>query len=327
MKLIKYNQFLKESIVDILLERSDFWNCVFDLNDENPADLPVNYSDMCKVSEDSHGKDSSWSVEGDYLKMQNFMDSRGFTFDKIKSIFSKENDKKCRYDIFNLITGDLSYRDFFSNYEKITTKESYEKIREPFKFSSLDSKSGYVDIYLYKTVERLGLDNKKIHLGGDGWSDMSSYDGEYSEEFIRYKYGYHTTKYGKLWMEQLGISKEYLASEALKHLQEYIEEEFESIVKNSIFNKVHKSFSLNLPMNLDDYSIVEEDRMIINIKKIIDYVSSVVVLMTLPPFLIGFKLTEEELVSQFFKDLDDFKLDMEFTDYGELIIYSIFKEK
>ena len=60
--------------------------------------------------------------------------------------------------------------------------------------------------------------------------------------------------------------------------------------------------------------------MIINIKKIIDYVSSVVVLMT-------FKLTEEELVSQFFKDLDDFKLDMEFTDYGELIIYSIFKEK
>jgi hypothetical protein len=40
-----------------------------------------------------------------------------------------------------------------------------------------------------------------------------------------------------------------------------------------------------------------------------------------------FKLTEEELVSQFFKDLDDFKLDMEFTDYGELIIYSIFKEK
>ena len=165
-----------------------------------------------------------------------------------------------------------------------------------------------------------------VWLGGDGWGnvDLDDNDGEYfSEAFIRYRYGYHQTEYGKLWMEQCGVDKKWFEERAMADLQKYLEEDFTSIIRRVDPTKNIRDLFLH------NYSIVEEDRIIINLQKLVEDIKN----SPLNAYH-GFakietesiQIDEEKIAAEFSKELSGFHLDIELTDTDDLIIWGKFKE-
>ena len=179
-------------------------------------------------------KRESQDPEEDYKEHQKEMDAKGSTFDVIKEIFSKEADK-----IVGKWASDSDDKDIFVELHQ----------------SSLEEINGDIDTYLYFTVKRLGLDYKKVEFGGPGWSGMEGYP---EEAIIRYSYGYHKTKYGQLMMEQLGITQE--------DFEEYASKGF----CIELINNWHDFFSCKM----EDFVIIEEDRILIFTKKLSDYLET-----------------------------------------------------
>jgi hypothetical protein len=228
----RYRQFVNESIEDyfdhqvkksytrdeITELRDDWKEAILDVLGSGP-----NFSTLCKREDQD--------PEEDYKEYQKEMDAKGFTFDVIKEIFSKEADK-----IVGKWASDSGDRDIFVELHQ----------------SSLEEINGDIDTYLYFTVKRLGLDYKKIELGGPGWSGIEDYP---EEAIIRYSYGYHKTKYGQLMMEQLGITQE--------DFEEYASKGF----CIELINNWHYFFSCKM----EDFVIIEEDRIVIFTKKLADY--------------------------------------------------------
>jgi hypothetical protein len=229
----RYRQFVNESIEDyfdnqvkksytrdeIRQLRDDWVDAIMEISENNG----VSFSSLCK-------RDAA-DPEKDYKEFQKEMDSKGFPFDLIKEIFSKESDK---------LIGSIAYDG--------PDTDIFVEIHQ----SPLEEKNGEIDTYLYFTVKRLGLDYKKIELGGPGWSGIEDYP---EEAIIRYSYGYHKTKYGQLMMEQLNITQ--------KDFEEYASKGF----CIELINNWHDFFSCKM----EDFVIIEEDRIVIFTKKLADY--------------------------------------------------------
>ena len=344
MKLRRYSQFIKESVeitgdlLEILKQRGKFWEEIFEI-DYSKFNFTYSYSDMCKRE--------NRNPEKDFQKILKHFDEKGFTLEKIKNLFSEENNMRCGYNLeefYKSLRNPINrepFKSIVSNLKEMNRDFKlpyidYDTIIRPFStWSTLDSKGAIQDFYLYKIFEKLGLNTNIVQLGGDGWSNIDGLDaGDYSEAFIRYRYGYHQTEYGKLWMKQCQIDEEWLKEEAMSDLQKYIEEEFTSIC-SKIFNskidaKSSRSFEEQNQINdiraklrqfkLDDFSIIEEDRIIIDMDKLCLEILK----------LNGIEEVKysdiEVATAEFTKRMDGFSLDMELTDTDDLIIWGRFKE-
>lgn len=174
----------------------------------------------------------------DYSNMQKEMDDLGFSLTTIKNLFSDEFNELSGLDIFEFISQ-----------------------------RSLDGISGNVDIYLYYTIEKLGLDKNRYELGGYGWSTIigdDDYSGE--ESIIRYGYGYHKTKYGKLMLENSGITEDEFRRSAHLGLSKEIINNWSGIfIPNFGSDNYRNSY-----YKMDDFVIIEPDRFIIFTKKLSD---------------------------------------------------------
>ena len=205
-------------------------------------------------------------------------------------------------------------------------KEQYTKIIEPFSVgSSLDSQNAAVDVYLYFLFEELRVfGHGPVWLGGDGWGNVDLEDddgGGYSEAFIRYRYGYHQTEYGKLWMEQCGVDKEWFQERAMQDLQKYLTDEFSSIVRMVDISKDMSDLSLS------NYSIIEEDRIIIDLSKLVEDINNCPINRYWSGGKDDYTVDEENIAAQFTKELEGFSLDIQLTDNDELIIWGKFREE
>jgi len=230
----RYRQFVNESIEDyfdnsqksytadeITQLRDDWKEAIVEVLGHGP-----NFSTLCKRE--------NQDPEEDYKEHQKEIDAKGFTFDVIKKIFSKEADK-----IVGKWAKDSGDRDIFVELHQ----------------GSLQEMNGDIDTYLYFTVKRLGLDYKKIELGGPSWSGVEDYP---EEAIIRYSYGYHKTKYGQLMMEQIGIN----------------EKEFEEYASKGFCIELIDNWYGYFSAKMEDYVIIEEDRIVIFTKKLADYLET-----------------------------------------------------
>ena len=332
MKLRRYGQFINESVevtddlINLLVERGEFWDRLMNL-DYSEFDFTASYSDMCKRG----GR----NPKADFLKIQKHFDQIGFTLEKLKNLFSEENNNKCGYNLYDLYTGDRyvlnrePFKGIISEVKKklvfpVGYSPEYDLIINPFSVgSSLDSQNAAVDVYLYFLFEELRVSGHgPVWLGGDGWGNVDLEDddgGGYSEAFIRYRYGYHQTEYVKLWMEQCGVDEKWFEERAMADLQKYLEEEFKSIV-----GRVDRSKDMT-GLYLDNYSIIEEDRIIIDLSKLVEDINN----CPINRYWSGKKdyvVDVENIVAQFTKELEGFSLDIELTDGDDLIIWGKFKE-
>lgn len=205
-------------------------------------------------------------------------------------------------------------------------KISHEHTRDDLisLYRRLDSVNGLVDTYFYFLFKKLNIEDDLISLGGMGWED---YTVSEDEAFIRYSYGYHNTKYGKLAILSFGTIEDF-KNEAKKYLQEYLYNDLSNNILN-IYERVggFRNITGNQAwdfINIKDYSIAEEDRFIIYTKEIANFLNEL-------PTLKGGKLSDikklepEDISAKISNFLENMDLDIEFTG-NELIIWGEFKE-
>ena len=329
--LKKYNDFINEEITAppklsdsylksnldrnnaeiFLILRSNFYDGVVSMTDDL---RPRSFSDMCK-------KDSN--PEEDYNEMKSLMSKKGWDIQSIKNLFSNKVDKLCGYGIAKFVRGDRTedFQEVVSNLEdQGVSKEKIEDINEPFG-SDLDSQNGHTDIYLYFLFKELGLNPNFISLGGEGWADYNEDD----EMYIRYRYGYHQTKYGQLMLNQIGYTVEQFREEALVYLQQDIKEHWSEMIASTVIRKGTSSVSAPLLNNINkflrssiqikDYTLVEDDRMIIYTNEIAQDINK-----TFPEQ----NTTSEDVSSGVVKYLEWAGTDIEVVD-GDVIIWGKFK--
>jgi hypothetical protein len=313
--LKRYSDFLNESLVakpkltkqelDYTISRIQLkvpgkWSeKIYELRDdfeesvESMADFfPGWFSDMCK--------NTDANPEGDYQEMQKLLDKKGWNFESIKNLFSEEANELVGKD----------FAGWFNSYGK------------------LDSLNGHCDVYLYFTAKNLGLNTDIISLGGDGWANYNEGD----EMYIRYRYGYHQTKYGQMMLKQIGYTVEQFREEALVYLQQDIQDNWNemissSVMRNDVINKVHVRRSdlndntirnltsfLKSFIKIEDYTLVEDDRMIIYTNEMADDINK-----TFPD-----TTTSEDMSSGIVKYLEWAGTDIEVVD-GDVIIWGKFK--
>jgi hypothetical protein len=255
--------------------------------------FPGWFSDMCKR------KDAN--PEEDYQEMQKLLDKKGWNFESIKNLFSEEANK-------------LVDKDFMGWFNSS---------------GQIGSQNGHCDVYLYFTAKKLGLNaNDIISLGGDGWASYAEGD----EMYIRYKYGYHQTKYGQLMLDQIGYTVEQFREEALVYLQQDIKDNWSemissSVMRNGVINKVpvrRSDLGDNLIKNLtsflrssiqiEDFTLVEDDRMIIYTNEMADTINKAFPDTT----------TSEDVSSGIVKYLEWAGTDIEVID-GDVVIWGKFK--
>lgn len=321
-RLVKYNEFIKESIdnntIELLLERANFYNELREL-DYSEFNISRSFSDACKSSNDP---------DTDFSNIQKYLDSKGFTLDKIKELFSDKNNVKLGYSLKELYFGGIHTQDeplktIMEHLERKLDSEDLELISNQFGFNAgLDSLNAAVDIYLYKLFEKIGLDKNIVSLGGAGWTDWSGTESD--EAFIRYRYGYHNTKYGQLMLDQNKATEEDLRKDALGYLQEFIEINFDEPIRKAYQNKypginTHSVMGrIEDIISLPEYSIVEEDRYILLITDICNTLNK---LLTNKDY----QIEPEDIASEFTRMISDLKVPIYFIG-GDLVIYSTFRE-
>jgi len=329
--LKKYNDFINEELTAppklsdsylksnldgnnaeiFLILRSNFYDRIVNMTDDLH---PRSFSDMCK-------KDSN--PEEDYKELQSLMDKKGWDIQSIKNLFSNKVDKLCGYGIAKFVRGERTedFQEVFSKLKKQgVSKEKLDDIDDPFK-SDLDQQNGHCDIYLYFTFKELGLNSDFIGLGGEGWASYN--DGD--EMYIRYRYGYHQTKYGQLMLKQMGYTVEQFREEALVYLQQDIKDNWSNMMGSCVIRKGTSSVSAPLLNNInkflkssiqmEDYTLVEDDRMIIYTNEIANDINK-----TFPEQ----NTTGEDVSSGVVKYLEWAGTDIEVVD-GDVIIWGKFK--
>ena len=329
--LKKYNDFINEELTAppklndsylksnldgnnaeiFLILRSNFYDRIVNMTDDLH---PRSFSDMCK-------KDSN--PEEDYKELQSLMDKKGWDIQSIKNLFSNKVDKLCGYGIAKFVRGERTedFQEVFSKLKKQgVSKEKLDDIDDPFK-SDLDQQNGHCDIYLYFTFKELGLNSDFISLGGEGWASY----GDSDELFIRYRYGYHQTKYGQLMLKQTGYTIEQFREEALVYLQQDIKDNWSEMMGSCVIRKGTSSVSAPLLNNInkflkssiqmEDYTLVEDDRMIIYTNEIANDINK-----TFPEQ----NTTGEDVSSGVVKYLEWTGTDIEVVD-GDVIIWGKFK--
>jgi viroplasmin and RNaseH domain-containing protein len=99
--------------------------------------------------------------------------------------------------------------------------------------------------------------------------------------YIRYRYGYHQTKYGQLMLDQIGYTVEQFREEALVYLQQDIEDNWIEMISLSVMkvksfsdkDSARKSNFLKSAIQIKDYTLVEDDRMIIYTNEMADTIN------------------------------------------------------
>jgi len=137
-------------------------------------------------------------------------------------------------------------------------------------------------------------------------------------------------------MKQCKIDENWLKEEAMNDLQKYIEEEFPSICGKILYAIAFKEPKQSLGIDnmltreeirglirqfkLDDFSIIEEDRIIIDIDKLCLEILKLNGIEEV-------KHSDIEMASaEFVKEMEGFSLDIELTYTDDLIIWGTFKE-
>ena len=294
-----------------LILRSNFYDRIVNMTNDL---RPRYFSDMCKRNS---------NPEEDYKELQSLMDKKGWDIQSIKNLFSSEVDEICGYDIAKFVRGERT-EDFQQVIDELenqgVSKEKLEDINEPFG-SDLDQQNGHCDIYLYFTFKELGLNPDFIGLGGEGWASHN--DGD--EMYIRYRYGYHQTKYGQMMLKQIGYTVEQFREEALVYLQQDIKDNWSEMMGSCVIRKGTSSVSAPLLNNInkflkssiqiEDYTLVEDDRMIIYTNEIAQDINK-----TFPEQ----NTTSEDVSSGVVKYLEWAGTDIEVVD-GDVIIWGKFK--
>ena len=329
--LKKYNDFINEEITAppklsdsylksnldrnnaeiFLILRSNFYDRIINMTDDLK---PRSFSDMCK-------KDSN--PEEDYNEMKSLMSKKGWDIQSIKNLFSNKVNKLCGYGIAKFVRGERTeeFQEVVDELENQgVSKEKIEDINEPFG-SDLDSQNGHTDIYLYFLFKEIGLNPNFISLGGEGWASYNEQD----EMYIRYRYGYHQTKYGQLMLNQIGYTVEQFREEALVYLQQDIKDNWSEMISSTVIRKGTSSVSAPLLNNINkflrssiqikDYTLVEDDRMIIYTNEIAQDINK-----TFPEQ----NTTPEDVSSGVVKYLEWAGTDIEVID-GDVVIWGKFK--
>jgi hypothetical protein len=238
-------------------------------------------------------------------------------------LFSNKVNKLCGYGIAKFVRGERTeeFQEVIDELENQgVSKEKIEDINEPFG-SDLDSQNGHTDIYLYFLFKELGLNPNFISLGGEGWASYNEQD----EMYIRYRYGYHQTKYGQLMLNQIGYTVEQFKEEALVYLQQDIKDNWSEMMGSCVIRKGTSSVSAPLLNNInkflkssiqiEDYTLVEDDRMIIYTNEIAQDINK-----NFPEQ----NTTSEDVSSGVVKYLEWAGTDIEVVD-GDVIIWGKFK--
>lgn len=299
-----------DNVEKFLILRYKFWDNIIDMTEDL---RPRSFSDMCK---------RNTNPEEDYKELQSLMDKKGWDIQSIKNLFSSQVDEICGYGIGDLVEGKTTdkFRSILAKLNSLkktsNVSTNLSNIQDPFR-DPLNQQNGHTDIYLYFTFKQLGLNPDFIGLGGEGWSTFTDKE----EIIIRYRYGYHHTKYGQMMLKQMNYTQEEFREKALESLQEIIFDEWHTRLFS--FYKETKKDVKDIrevsrfidSLKLEEYSIIEDDRMIIYTKEIANDINKV-----FPNFT-----DEKEICSAFTKFLSDFNLDIDFTG-NELIINSKFQE-
>jgi hypothetical protein len=222
--------------------------------------------------------------------MQKLLDKKGWNFESIKNLFSEEANK-------------LVDKDFMGWFNSS---------------GQIGSQNGHCDVYLYFTAKNLGLNTDIVSLGGDGWANYNEGD----EMYIRYRYGYHQTKYGQLMLDQIGYTVEQFREEALVYLQQDIEDNWIEMISLSVMkvksfsdkDSARKSNFLKSAIQIKDYTLVEDDRMIIYTNEMADAINKAFPDTT----------TSEDMSAGIVKYLEWAGTDIEVID-GDVIIWGKFK--
>ena len=209
--------------------------------------------------------------------------------------------------------------------EKIGKEFSDNELNRIYDFC--DSQNGLVDIYFYKLFEKLNKHElkEKVSLGGHGWED---YHVNEDEAFIRYSYGYHNTKYGKLAILNYGTMQEFI-DQALTYLQEYLYNDLSSNIvslydSHGGFRRLTGESNWDI-LNIKEYSIAEDDRFIIYTQEIADFLNQFPLKDGKGVLSDVHEVEAEDISSKISKFLEAMNLDMEFTG-NELIIWGKFEE-
>lgn len=312
--LKKYTEFLSESFGNEILSNGKFKSIDTkqllilrkkfrtDLDDLH-GDYSSKFSDLAKRE---HG-----DPDGDYIEMCRFMGKNGWGKESIRNLFSKEADNRCKYDFWDFISGSPT-----PEFNVHINQESYEDYNVFEGGESPDSMSGYIDLYLLKISEELKLKGGKVYLGGEGWSEFSGsgdpgHDG--NEYMIRAAYGYHQTNYGKMLLDQIGLTKEEFLEKAFKDFISWFDTKWSDVLT---INRKYRNISTG--MKISDFSILEEDRMIIFSKEISDYVKKV--------SNNELEMSVEEINANILKNvLSEFGLDIQIID-NDMVIWAKFGE-
>jgi hypothetical protein len=213
---------------------------------------------------------------------------------------------------------------------------SFDKIRKEFDnddimslYRRMDSQNGEVDLFFYKIFEKFGLDKDIVRLGGAGWDDIYVTD---DEAFIRYSYGYHNTEYGMMSINQMDGGLEEFIKQALKYLKQWIYDEvplhiLNIYVENDInFDKLtgfQKSWHSTQILKINEFSLSEEDRMIIYVNDIANFLNELPVKWSessKKKMSEYFQITSQHIYEKISSVLSNFDLDIDFTG-GEVIIW------
>jgi hypothetical protein len=308
-KKIKNNKDL--NILIYLNMRSDFIEAVYDSIDSfgNNEELPTDifYSNLCKTDR---------NPKADFNGISEIMNFKhDFDIKTIKEIFNKDVDSLLGFDIINLFKNEDSIR--ISNH--IRTNISEENIEEANNILSkniirnnLSQLNGLTDLYFYMLAEELGYENEEIGLGGEGWVYYDQIDSDdQNEAFIRYKYGYHRTDYGKLFLKQANKSEEEFKKDALVYIEEYL---VENITDYIIKYRTNYSNMYHIIKNNKENIIIKEDnRLMIDLF----YISKIV------EKEINKKININEMFSYLKKNLVILNIDIEEID-GYLIMWENF---
>ncbi len=281
-RLKRYNDFINESSLtqpkfdttnldidkNTLSDlRDDFAESILSMSDE----FSGSFSDMCKKM--------NANPEGDYQEMQKELDQIGWNFQSIKNLFTEKSNQILNQDFFDWLNS----------------------------HNQLESKNGDCDVYLYFTSKNLGLDYKRISLGGGGWAEYNDEE----EIVIRYKYGYHQTPYGQLFINDLGMMDEYKRV-ALEYLQKDLKENWSDILIKISDDRKIRDYIISY-ITMDKYSLVEEDRLIIFCDEISKDLNS----------KFGLNTNTEDITSLFTRYLKWIMSETEIID-GDLIIWNKF---
>lgn len=211
MILRKYNKFLEELKITRELTTSQAFDEFIELIKECPDKIDSDGAFHLNYSYAAQERRNNFDPESDFNNINEYMSRNGYDLETINKLAEDYG-----RDSFNLRIEDLN-----------------------------PSRCAAIDYYLYK------ITNETFPLQGYRWDDMISDGGDMSgdptinEFLIRFGYGWHNTKYGRLCIEQ-NMKLEDFLQKVKEQLPVYI---FNELNRKKIIN----SYNINLNLFIDNF--------------------------------------------------------------------------